>query len=308
VAEISEETIARDHKFWKDYSQRTIGDWINYDTSINEICDFCDKVYVTHDYSGFKGNPTFIRDEDAQKSFSKLRNAIGSSIYLWRADNSEAARRNPEVRARMLKEAEFALKQSLAFCPYNVEPLMHLMVMYSNQGRLDDMRRMLQTAHKLDPHSDSINNWMEGVERVTADTAAMRLGQAQQLIQAGKAAEAEPVLDAVANDPRSSVDTLFKAAVAYTTLGQPGKGAAVMQRLVESNAKDWELWLALARMRALDGKAGEAAAALGRAFALNSSDRMTNQPLTNLHDFVRRDPSFDKIRQTPEFQKAAGAK
>jgi len=308
VAEMSEETIARDHKFWKDYSQRTIGDWINYDTSINEICDFCDKVYVTHDYSGFKGDATFIRDEDAQKSFSKLRNTIGSSIYLWRADNSEAARRNPEVRARLLKEAEFALKQSLAFCPYNVEPLMHLMIMYSSQGRLEDMRRMLQTAQKLDPHSDPINNWMEGVERATADTAALRLGQAQQLIQAGKGAEAEPMLDAVAKDPRSSVDTLFKAAVAYTTLGQPGKGAAVMQRLAESNTKDWELWLALARMRALDGKAGEAATALGRAFALNSSDRLTNQPLTNLHDFVRKDPSFDKIRQASEFQKAVEAK
>jgi predicted Zn-dependent protease len=111
------------------------------------------------------------------------------------------------------------------------------------------------------------------------------------------------MLDAVAKDPRSSVDTLFKAAVAYTTLGQPGKGAAVMQRLAESNTKDWELWLALARMQALDGKAAESAAALGKAFALNSSDRLTNQPMTNLHDFVRKDPSFDKIRQTAEYQK-----
>ena len=43
VAEISQETIARDHKFWSDYSERTIGDWITYDTSINEICDFCEQ-------------------------------------------------------------------------------------------------------------------------------------------------------------------------------------------------------------------------------------------------------------------------
>jgi Flp pilus assembly protein TadD len=311
VAEISQETIARDHKFWSDYSERTIGDWITYDTSINEICDFCDKVYVTHDYSGFKGDPRFIRDEDGQKSFSKLRNAIGSSIYLWRADNSEAARRNPEVRKRMLQEAEFALKQSLAYCPFNAEPIMHLMVMYYNQGRLEDIRRMLQTAQKLDPHSDQINSWMDGVERAMADVQAQtgqHVEQAQRLIQAGKNAEAEAVLDAVAKDPHSGADTLFKAAVAYTTVGQPGKGAAVMQRLAAGNAKDWELWLALARMQALDGKAAESAAALGKTFALNSSDRLTNQPMTNLHDFVLKDPSFDKIRQTAEYQKAVEKK
>lgn len=266
---------------------------------------------MTHDYSGFKGDPRFIRDEDGQKSFSKLRNAIGSSIYLWRADSSEAARRNPEVRARMLKEAEFALKQSLAYCPFNAEPIMHLMIMYYNQGRLEEIRRMLQTAQKLDPHSDQINSWMDGVERAMSEVQAQsgqHLEQAQRLIQAGKNAEAEAVLDAVAKDPHSSADTLFKAAVAYTAVGQPGKGAAVMQRLAAGNAKDWELWLALARMQALDGKAAESAAALGQAFALNSSDRLTNQAMTNLHDFVRKDPSFDKIRQSAEYQKALEVK
>ena len=33
VPEITEEMVARDHQFWKDYSERTIGDWINYQTS-----------------------------------------------------------------------------------------------------------------------------------------------------------------------------------------------------------------------------------------------------------------------------------
>jgi predicted Zn-dependent protease len=86
-------------------------------------------------------------------------------------------------------------------------------------------------------------------------------------------------------------------------LGKPGKGAALMHRLTDSNPDDWEFWFHLARMQALDGKASEAAAALGKAFALNSSDRLTNQALTNLHEFVRQDKSFDAIRQTPDYQK-----
>ena len=44
----------------------------------------------------FKGDPKFVRDEDAQKSFSKLRNAIGASIYQWRADSF----RNPPLLRR----------------------------------------------------------------------------------------------------------------------------------------------------------------------------------------------------------------
>src|SRR5208283_1104004 len=100
------------------YSERTIGNWISYDTPVKDVCDFCEKVYVRHDYSGFKGDPKFIRDEDAQKSFSKLRNSIASSIYQWRADFSDEARRNPALKARMTKETEFALKQSFALCPF----------------------------------------------------------------------------------------------------------------------------------------------------------------------------------------------
>jgi len=306
VAEITPEMIARDHQFWSDYSERTIGNWITYDTSVKEICDFCEKVYVTHDYSGFKGDPKFVRDEDAQKSFSKLRNAIGTSIYQWRADNSEEGRRNPVLKARLNKEAEFALKQSFAYCPFSQEPIVHLMMLFERQNRYEDIRLILKTAQKLDPHSDLINNWLEGVEKAIADRQALtgqHLGRVQQFMDAGKTGEAETLLDAISPDPRADADTLLKMAVAYVKLGKPGKGAALMHRLTDSNPDDWEFWFHLARMQALAGKASEAAAALGKAFALNSSDRLTNQALTNLHEFVRQDKSFDAIRQTPDYQK-----
>jgi hypothetical protein len=318
VPEITGEMIARDHQFWSDYSERLTGNRITYDTPVKEICDFCEKVYVTHDYSGFQGDPKFLRDEDAQKSFSKLRNAIGSSIYQWRAGLLPSSPPPPPasdaVKARMAKEAEFALKQSFAYCPFSPETVYHLMFMFFNQHRLEDVRLILATAQKLDPHNGQFADWLANVEngiaREETMTAQSRFNQAQQLVQAGKTAEAEALLDAAAQDPRASLNTLSLAAMGYAGVGKPGKGAAVMQKLTAANPEDWTLWFYLAQLQAVDGKAAEAAAALGRAFALNSSDRVTNQnqPPANFHDLVRQDKSFDRIRQTPEYQKAMGVK
>ena len=99
VAELSEEVIAKDHAFWSQYSQRTIGNWITYDTSIKQICDWAEKVYLRHDFSDFKGDPAFIRDDDGQKAFSKLRSSIGSSIYR-RPAGAPAVARGGRVRSQ----------------------------------------------------------------------------------------------------------------------------------------------------------------------------------------------------------------
>src|SRR2546425_11302746 len=77
LAEITEEVVQRDHQFWSDYSERLIGNWISYDTPVSNICAFAEQVYSRRDLSDFKGDPKFIRDDDAQKAFSKLRSSIG---------------------------------------------------------------------------------------------------------------------------------------------------------------------------------------------------------------------------------------
>jgi hypothetical protein len=64
------------------------------------------------------------------------------------------------------------------------------------------------------------------------------------------------------------------------------------------------MWFHLARIEAMAGQATESSAALEKAFALNTSDRLTNGTQTqNLHDFVKHDNTFDRIRATPEYQK-----
>ena len=125
-----------------------------------------------------------------------------------------------------------------------------------------------------------------------------------------KGADAEALLDSVTQDPRADANLLSAAAMTYAGAGKPAKGAALMQKLAAANPNDWMLWYYLAQLQAQDAKAAEAADALGKAFALNFADRVTNQnqQVTNFHDFVRQDQNFNKIRQTPEFQKAIEVK
>ena len=312
VPEITPEMIQRDHKFWCDYSERTIGNWITYDTPVKDICDFCEKVYVRHDYSGFKGDPKFIRDEDAQKSFSKLRNAIASSIYQWRADYSDQARRNPAVKARMIKETEFSLKQSFAFCPFSPEAVYHLIVLFSNQGRFEDMQMILKTCHDLDPYNGQFSNWLESVNSQLQHnksgqqsmTMQQAMNQVEESIKAGKTNDAEAMLDAFTHAPQADGALLVQSAQWYLQLNKLSKATDAMQKLVTIDPNNWQSWYYLSRMQALEGKPGDAVASLTKAFALNPSDRVMNDKTTNFHDFVRLDPYFERIRATPQFQQA----
>src|SRR5262249_55568325 len=45
IGEMGEEAIARDHDFWSKYSDRLIGNWIKYDTSVDQICEWAEQVY-----------------------------------------------------------------------------------------------------------------------------------------------------------------------------------------------------------------------------------------------------------------------
>ena len=123
---LTEDILDRDHQFWKQFSKRLTGDIIDYDTPLKQTTDWIEKTYLRHDFNGFTGDRKFVHDDDAQKSFSKLRSSIGG-IYAWRL-NPDPHVCPPEYRPksdaeyqRLLKEADFAFRQAFAFCPYSPE-------------------------------------------------------------------------------------------------------------------------------------------------------------------------------------------
>ena len=83
VPEFSQDMLNKDHEFWSKYSERLIGNWITYDTPVTNLCEFAERVYLRRDFKKFAGSPMFVRDDNAQKAFSKLRSAIGG-LYFWR--------------------------------------------------------------------------------------------------------------------------------------------------------------------------------------------------------------------------------
>ncbi len=172
VPVITNEIAQQDHQFWRQYSNRLVGDWITYDTSVKEICDFSERLYLHHDYRGFNGDRKFIRDDNAQKAFSKLRSSIGGT-YLWRlgymgmgCPPQFSARKNLEEHQRVLKEAEFALKQSFAFCPYSPEAISRFAQFLLAQQRADDAILIVKTGLKFDPGNQYVAGLLQQLESI----------------------------------------------------------------------------------------------------------------------------------------------
>src|SRR5581483_769893 len=131
---LPQEALDRDHQFWAKYCERFIGTNVVTDTtSVGDICtNFVEKVYLQHDYSNFKGDRKFLRDDDAQKAFSKLRDSQ-AGMYAWRLrllipnlpltdpNFIQYRPKNDAEIQSLYKEADYAFKQSFAFCPYSPE-------------------------------------------------------------------------------------------------------------------------------------------------------------------------------------------
>src|SRR5438094_1954743 len=155
LPEMTEEMVKRDHEFWSQYSKRLIGNWITYDTPVKEVCEFAQRVYERKDYSGFAGDRKFIRDDQAQKSFSKLRSSIGG-VYSWRYLNSA---KTPAERERMFKEADFAFRQAFAFCPFSPEAVFRYTMLLATVGRLEDAEQVIETALRFDRENLQLQSW-----------------------------------------------------------------------------------------------------------------------------------------------------
>jgi hypothetical protein len=188
--ELTPEVVERDRRFWADYMERLMGDWVKPETNISEICEFADRVHRRQDLTGYKGDLKFIRDEQAQKAFSKLRSSIGG-VYDWRFRNatgqlqvvtqqlSQAGlssrtietlqneqRRLSLEQMRMFREAEFAFKQAYALSPLSPEAMSRLVNLLLAAGRVSDATAIAEMSTKLDPRNAFYTNVAEQLHRM----------------------------------------------------------------------------------------------------------------------------------------------
>ncbi len=178
-----------------------LGDWLGDQTTVREIADFVDRVYVPKhlegfpddtgsvaqmpmskivewesrvgvrkDLNGFTGDPRFIQSPFAQQSFSKLRSSIGG-LYAWRLNtdtNTTPAAYRPKSDAeyqRIRQEADLAFSQAFALCPYSPEAVFRYVQMLLQLNRIDDALLVAQTGAKLDPDNRQFRMLVETVKR-----------------------------------------------------------------------------------------------------------------------------------------------
>jgi tetratricopeptide (TPR) repeat protein len=322
VPEFTEEMLKKDHDFWAQYSERFIGNWITYDTPVDQICDFAERVYLRRDYKGLPVKPEFVRDDNAQKAFSKLRSAIGG-LYFYRLGVTKTSAENQ----RVLKEAEFAFKQSFAFCPYSPEAVFKYVNLLVNLGRMKDAMRVCLTGIKFDPENQSLESLRLNLESIEKNQAAGMQAQAQvaaaeaqyktnpanlqaafQLasiyLAMARTNDANAVFQELIDRPDANIQVLLSVAQAHSQLGNMQGLQATLSRLVKVDPNNAEGWYDLARAEAVLRKGPESIKALRMAVQLSNARLKTNPAAKNLAAAAMDEPAFGIVRTSPDFAKA----
>lgn len=318
LPEFNEDLVKTDHAFWTQYSARLTGDWIRYETSIKEISDWTERIYLRRDFRGFKGDRKFIRDDQAQKSFSKLRSAIGG-VYAWRLANSKPG--SPD-RTRMLKEADFAFRQAFVFCPYNPDVLFRYvnLLISPEVQRLDDALLLAKASQRLDPYNASILDLVSRLQEAKAQRVALNpakleeelrqaptnfqiaLNLAGEYFQLGQTGPAFRTLDRLLDESNLPTRLLRNLLQIYTTVSNEPKVEQTVQRLADQfqqNPADLEAGLALAEGYRDEKKPQLAAQILDKILEAPNADAgvvlQAAQQLVALNDYPRLERALEKL-------------
>jgi len=141
---LSDDVVGQDRKYWEKLVATMMGGWLKSDTTVAQCAAFAGKAYSKHELTGFHGDPDFVRNEDAQKMFSKLRSSI-AGIYVWRMRQATG----PAEQGRMAAAADFAFRQAWALCPYSPEAVYRYVDFLIAQERKSEALVIATTAASL---------------------------------------------------------------------------------------------------------------------------------------------------------------
>jgi thioredoxin-like negative regulator of GroEL len=332
LPELTDEIVKRDHEFWKQYSKRLTGDIVDYDTPLTNIAAFVEKVYLRRDFTGFTGDRKFVRDDQAQKAFSKLRSSIGG-VYAWRLV-SDPGSRNPTAQQRMIKEAEFAFKQAFAFCPYSPEAVFRYVNLLLGMRRFDDAYIIASTCLKLDPYNGQVIGLVKNLQDIRRQQAeggpmpgpAQPQASFEQMEQAVREhpddfqaaftlagnylsqrqnERALPILERVLNNPNVNGPALRALVEIYSSINNTAGLESVVAKLrpqVETNRGNPEMAVSLSQAYRALQKNTEAAQILdGVMNASNPSPTallLAAQEYASMHNVEKLEMALEKLVKT----------
>jgi tetratricopeptide (TPR) repeat protein len=131
----------------------------------------------------------------------------------------------------MIKEAEFALKQAFAFCPYSPEAVFNYSQLLATIGRYDDALAVAKTCEIFDADNLGIRNLVEQLEA----------------IQKGASPTANAQTKARASGPNAEAKAVFDLASAYFSAGQSNQAVDALEVLLTNSSTKPEVFLSLVR-------------------------------------------------------------
>ena len=335
LPELSQEVFDLDHKFWSDFSTRLCGNWINYDTSVQQIADFVERTYIHNNYKGYTGDRAFVRDDDAQKAFSKLRSSQ-AGMYAWRCfprgpQNPggcppEFLQKSAATQNALVRETDFAFKQAFAFCPYSPEAVYRYVNFLAQFGRMDDALIIAETCKKLDPYNESITGLINTVKS-WRETSADRMKAINQIdamesmahtnpsnivnlitlggayLQMQQTNRAVELFDLAIANPAVKFQDAAAIAQYFAGLGNLAKLETALKKLVDLAPGQPEPRYDLAALQAISGRSAEALQNLKTALEQSAQRLATNPSARDLLAAARTDPRLTALRNLPEFQK-----
>ena len=329
VTELSDDVFKLDHAFWSKYSERLCGNWITYDTSVQQIADFVDRTYIHNNYKGFIGDRRFVRDEDAQKAFSKLRSSQ-AGMYAWRCDTRtpcppEYRQKTAASEAALIREADFAFKQAFAFCPYSPEAVFRYVNFLLPLGRFDDAVLVAETCQKLDPFNDQIAGTLAQLRAIRDQNAShtkavAEIGQLEELartnpdnitnliflggtyLQMQQTNRAIQLFNEALANPKIELRDANALAQYFGQLGYLTGFETALRKMAALEPNVPEHRYDLVRVEAATGRASAALADLKIVVDLNAKRLASNPSAHNVLIDMRTDPSLNSIRSSPEFQ------
>jgi tetratricopeptide (TPR) repeat protein len=309
------------------------GDIIDYDTPVQKVTDWIEKTYLRRNYNGFTGDPKFVRDNDGQKAFSKLRSSIGG-VYAWRLSPGCPPQYRPkndtEFQA-IMREADYTFKQALAFCPYSPEAVFRYVNLLIQFNRLDDALLVAQTCLKLDPYNGQVAGLVGNLRNFKEQQGSFSQARAEfqnlekevhtkptnyqaaielamiymQMQQTNQVAQ---ILDSVMTNPNVPAAVVVRAAQLYSQLNNWPKLESSLEKLVQVSPESPEAWYDLAAFKANLRKNSDALPALSKALDLSTKRLKTDPKARDLLAEAKKDDRFAALRSTPEFQKLVGGK
>ena len=283
---------------------------------------------MRHDYSGFQGDLKFVRDDQAQKSFSKLRSSI-AGVYAWRLGSTcpdEYRQKTVGATQALIQETDFAFKQSFAFCPYSPEAVFRYINFLLQYNRMADALLVAQTCLKLDPYNDQVRGLVkqlgdfksQSVTRSQVETQLQQMeneahtnpGNLQNLLslanlylQMQQTNRTIELFDQIMADSHLSSNVAGFIAQKYAEMGNLAKLEAVLQKIVTLVPDQPEPWYDLAALNTILGRPDQALQSLHQSLDLSARRLKTNPTAHDLLSEARKDPRFNALRNLPEFQK-----